>query len=468
VSRCHRYSRDGRSILTDLRLPALNRVRKNSCFVSGHDFSRAVNRLRIRWALAPEVLLSCPVHAFSAACKAIFPLQAPFPAVSVLSNRKLRVSIDSRSQRHDSEALINKLVLSNLAHRPVRTILSVLAIAVEVTMILTLVGVSYGTLDGTARRARGVGADIMIRPKGSAAIGLSTAPIPDLLLGVVAQQPHVALATGTAIQPLSGFDSITGLDLDTFSRMSGGFHYLQGGPFQTDQDMLVDEYYAREKGLHVGDKVQLVSRTWNIAGIFESGKLARICVRLPVLQELMVSPHKLSQIFVKADSQEHVQQVLEELRAKLPGYPIYTVEEFTSLLSINSVGLLRSFIGVVIGVAVTVGFIVVFMAMYTAVLERTREIGILKAVGASSGFILNLLLRETILLSLLGALVGILFTYVTQWLMQYAVPASLTQETVYAWWPIAGAIAVGGALLGVIVPAVRAVKQDATEALSYE
>lgn len=60
--------------------------------------------------------------------------------------------------------LINKLVLSNLSHRPVRSVLSVLAIAVEVTMILTLVGVSYGTLDGTARRARGVGADIMIRP----------------------------------------------------------------------------------------------------------------------------------------------------------------------------------------------------------------------------------------------------------------------------------------------------------------
>jgi len=106
--------------------------------------------------------------------------------------------------------------------------------------------------------------------------------------------------------------------------------------------------------------------------------------------------------------------------------------------------------------------------MYTAVLERTREIGILKAVGASSGFILNLLVRETLLLSLIGAVVGILLTYVTQWLMQYTVPASLNQETVYSWWPIAGAIAVGGALLGVIVPAIRAVKQDATEALSYE
>src|SRR5580658_4680482 len=362
----------------------------------------------------------------------------------------------------------NTFVLSNLAHRPVRTILSVLAIAVEVSMILTLVGVSYGTLDATARRARGVGADIMIRPPGSSLLGLSTAPMTDLLVGLVAKQPHVALATGTAIQPLSGFDSITGLDLEAFSKMSGGFHYLQGGPFKTDQDMLLDEYYAKEKRLHVGDKVQLISHEWNVAGIFESGKLARICVRLPVLQELMVTPHRLSQIYVKADSPEHVRQVLEGLRAKLPGYPIYTMEEFTSLLSINSVGMLRSFIGVVIGVAVTVGFIVVFMAMYTAVLERTREIGILKAVGASSGFILNLLVLETLLLSILGLLVGILLTYVTQWFMKHAVPASLTQETVYIWWPIAGGIAILGALLGVIVPVIKAVRQDPTEALTYE
>jgi putative ABC transport system permease protein len=150
--------------------------------------------------------------------------------------------------------LVNKLVLANLAHRPVRTILSVLAIAVEVSMILTLVGVSYGTLDGTARRARGVGADIMIRPPGSSIVGLSAAPMSDKLVDFVAQRPHVALATGTAIQPLSGFDSITGLDLDQFSKMSGGFHYLQGGPFVTDDDVIVDEAasYSR-RTIHVRD-----------------------------------------------------------------------------------------------------------------------------------------------------------------------------------------------------------------------
>src|SRR5580692_3989715 len=120
---------------------------------------------------------------------------------------------------------LNAFVFANVAHRPVRTILSILAIAVEVTMILTLVGVSHGTLDATARRARGVGADIMIRPPGSSILGLSTAPMNDKLVDFVANQPHVALATGIAVQPLSGFDSITGLDLDQFSKMSGGFHY---------------------------------------------------------------------------------------------------------------------------------------------------------------------------------------------------------------------------------------------------
>jgi putative ABC transport system permease protein len=364
--------------------------------------------------------------------------------------------------------LINKLVFSNLAHRPVRTVLSVLAIAVEVSMILTLVGVSYGTLDGTARRARGVGADIMIRPPGSSILGFSTAPMSDKLLAFLAAQPHVSLVTGTAIQPLSGFDSITGLDLDQFSRMSGGFHFLQGGPFTSDQDILVDEYYAKEKRLHIGDKLQLINHEWRVAGVFESGKLARICVRLPVLQELMGNQHRLSQIYVKADNPGHIQEVLGELRVKMPDYQIYTVEEFTSLLSINSVGLLRNFIGVVIGVAVIVGFIVVFMAMYTAVLERTREIGILKAVGASSGFILSLLFRETLLLSIFGSIAGILLTYGTQWVMQHAVPASLTQETVYLWWPIAGGIAILGSLLGVIIPGIKAIRQDATEALTYE
>jgi putative ABC transport system permease protein len=212
----------------------------------------------------------------------------------------------------------------------------------------------------------------------------------------------------------------------------------------------------------------LITHDWRVVGIYEPGKLARICVKLDVLQRFTGNPGRLSQVYLKLDDPKRAQAIVDSLRAKMPGYQIFTMEYFTSLLSVSSLGLLRNFTYVVIGIAMIVGFIVVFMAMYTAVLERTREIGILKAVGSSSSLILGILLRETLVLAIIGTIIGILLTYITQWLMNDVVPSSLTQETVYFWWPIAGTIAIVGSLIGAIVPGVKAVQQDATEALSYE
>ena len=359
-------------------------------------------------------------------------------------------------------------MLANLAHRPVRSLLSILAIAVEVTMILTLVGVSYGTLDGTARRTRGVGADIVIRPPGSSVIGLSTAPMSDKLVSVIGQQPGVRMAIGTVVQPLEGLDTVTGLDIDRFDQMSGGFHFLEGGPFQRDDDILVDEFYARQKKIHAGDSISLIGHTWHVAGVFESGKLTRICVRLAVLQQLTSNPNHLSQIYVKVKNADQMQAVVGELKTLLPGYPIYTIEEFTSLLTVDSLALLRDFIGVVIAIGLIVGFIVVSMAMYTAVLERTREIGILRSLGASSVAIFSLLLKETLLIALVGSVVGIALTYLARWAIEDVGRSGLTQEIVYGWWPIAALVAVTGSVLGTLMPAVKAIRQDVVQALAYE
>jgi putative ABC transport system permease protein len=59
-------------------------------------------------------------------------------------------------------------------------------------------------------------------------------------------------------------------------------------------------------------------------------------------------------------------------------------------------------------------------------------------------------------------------TGASKWLMMHVAPASLTQETVYSWWPIASGVSVVGALLGAILPAWKAVKQDVIQALAYE
>ncbi len=365
--------------------------------------------------------------------------------------------------------MINRLVLENLKQRPIRTSLSILLIAVPVTLILTLVGLSKGTLEDSAQRQKGVGADIVIRPPGTSIISLSGAPMSEGLLKMLSQWPHVTLATGTVLQPLSGFATVTGVDLPTFTEMSGGFRYLEGGPFRGPDDIIVDEFYARQHNLHAGGRVNdVLNRSWRLAGIIEGGKLARIALPIRVLQDLTSNTGKLSQIYLKVDKPENIRPAVEALRKKLEGYQIYPMEELLSLISVNNVPMLRGFISVVVTIGIVIGFAVVFLSMYTSVLQRTREIGILKSLGASRWYVLNIILREAFVMALAGTILGIVMSFGSKWLIGELAAASLTQSIVPLWWPIAGGIAMLGALLGGFYPGLQAARQDAIEALAYE
>jgi putative ABC transport system permease protein len=141
--------------------------------------------------------------------------------------------------------------------------------------------------------------------------------------------------------------------------------------------------------------------------------------------------------------------------------------DFTALFSIDNYEGVKPFIRVIIGLAVTIGFIVVMLSMYTAILERTREIGILKSLGASQLYIVSIVIRETFLLAALGIGVGILLSFGAKGLIERHFPilvVSLHRE----WWLWAGLIAVGGAMLGSLYPATRAARQDPIAALAYE
>ncbi|MBI4905371.1 MAG: ABC transporter permease [Acidobacteria bacterium] len=364
--------------------------------------------------------------------------------------------------------MINKLVIANLKHRWIRTILSSLAVGVQVTMILTIVGLSYGMLDDIGQRSRGVGADILIRPPGSSIIGLSSANIPEKLLDFVRKLPHVAIATGTTVHPIGGPNSVTGIELESFSAMSGGFRYIEGGPFRQPDEVVIDQFWARQNKLKVGDYASFMDRKWRVCGIVEPGKLARMFLPIKLLQDLSANTGKLTMIYVKVDEHENLQTVIDGFKKELPGYQIYSLEEFVSLISVDNVPGVKPFIYVVIGISIFVGFLVVFNSMYTAVLERTREIGILKALGATPQMVLSVLLREAVVLALVGSVAGILLTYVARWAIMHYVPGSLTQTIVPNWWPIATGVSLMGALLGALYPGWKAARQDAIEALSYE
>jgi putative ABC transport system permease protein len=365
--------------------------------------------------------------------------------------------------------MINKLVLENLKHRWVRTILSAIVIGVQVTLLLTVVGLSQGMLEDSAKRARGVGADIWLKPEGASALAMSSAWVSEKFTALVREQPHVQMAMGVVIQPIFGFTSMAGVDFDQFVRMTGGVRYMAGGPPQAPDDIVVDEYYQRQYNVKLGQNVKLLNHDWHVSGIAEAGKLSHLIVLKSRLQELTGNTGRVSQIVVKVDNPANTQRVIDQLNEKLKGnLHAVSISEFSSVFNINNIPQLKAFINVVIGLSISVGFLVVFLSMYTAVLERTREIGILKALGATPLTVLNILIRETVVLAIVGSVIGILLAYAAKGAIMAIAPAYLQVADVPNWWPIAAAIALAGALLGAVYPGVKAARQDAIEALSYD
>jgi len=365
--------------------------------------------------------------------------------------------------------MINKLVIENLKHRWVRTLGSALIVGILVASITTLIGLSRGLLEESAARAKGTGADIVLRRDTGATISFQTGQISDKFLALVRQQPHVTQAVGVLSQSAEVITSMNGVDVPAFERISGGFHYLEGGPPKGPDDLLVDEPYARQKHLHPGATVKLLNYDWHLSGVVEGGMLARFVVRLDTLQEKTGNTGRLSQIYVKLDNPARTDEEVAIFNRIFAGnLKAISIADLASLFSISSIPQLQVFIRVITGMWVAVGFLVVFLSMYTAVVERTREIGILKALGAKPWMIVDMLIREALILALVGWVIGIGMALVARQVIVAVSPASLNVINVPDWWPKAAAIALSGALLGAIYPGLKAARHDAIEALNFE
>jgi len=366
---------------------------------------------------------------------------------------------------------MNKLVVGNILYRPVRSAISVLAVAIEVIMILSIVAIMVGIVQGAATQTSGVGADIIVRPPNSSFIqSIGGAPVPAKVAGVLAKLPHVAVAAPVAVQlNVSGaVQSIYGIDFASYNALRP-FNFLAGGPFQGPNDVIVDDLYARSHHTQVGNSIQISNQNFRVCGIVEHGKGSRVFVPLQTLSALMGSPGNASVFYLRSDNPQNEQAVIDEIH-RYPGlgtYQVQTLAEWMSMMTPEHLPGFNVALNVIIAIAVVVGFLVIFQSMYTAVMERTREIGILKSLGASKLYVMNLVLREATLVSIAGIVLGMLVTQGLKLLMDVRFPTVAFLLTSH--WRIYGTIiALIGSVLGALYPAWKAASKDPIDALAYE
>ena len=228
---------------------------------------------------------------------------------------------------------------------------------------------------------------------------------------------------------------------------------------------MADDLAAEARNLQVGQPLTLMNREFNLRGIVVHGKGARFFVPLKTAQEIAGAENRVSMIYVRSTGD--TEALRSELVKRFPTYRIRSTEEYMSLMTSSSLPELTPFINSFVGLGIVISFLVVLLTMYTLVLERRREIGVLKAIGSSRLEICGLIVGEALLLVVLGVLLGLASTYGITAILHRTSPT--LQIDIEAIWILrAIAVAVVGAIAGATYPALRAARSDPVDALACE
>jgi ABC-type lipoprotein release transport system permease subunit len=419
------------------------------------------------------------------------------------------------------------LPLANLLHHKLRSVLSALGIGIGICMLVTLSGLSRGSLFEIAERAESVNADLIVSPRGW---GENTADkagsaLPDKYAKLILDRHGdiVAWAAPVFVWPmrLAGQEHrAAGVDPNNLTMLTGGRKLSEGRCFdpngqfaawiermllapspapaagdagagpdggndladeqvlnltQADLadpnhdglELVIDSRLAKAGRYRVGQTVNAAGHDWKIVGIVPAGAMTRVFLPLRTAQFLFGSGDvtKSTMILVKLKPGVDLGPAARAIQ-KTVGHDVTPLARYRAML-VEKFGIIFTYVDIVNAVALVIAFLFIMITLYTMVLQRTREIAILKSFGASDAFILRQVLVESLMLTGFGTLVGIAMSFIAAWLIQ-AIRPLLTVTITWQWIAIALAAAAAGAVASGLYPAWRAIRVDVIEALTME
>ena len=358
------------------------------------------------------------------------------------------------------------LPLANILARRLRTAISVLAVGVGVALFLVLVGLT-SMLHEIADRTVNVDAHLMVWPASDQVVlsgGLPAEKVQKDLESI----PGVDRAIPVLRWPfeMAGrVQNVYGIRPEDWSCFAGPDRIVEGRPLRQGAEMIIDTRLRKAGGYRLGQEIERWGKRFTIVGIAREGVAGRVFMPIETVSACLEQNQlRASFFYVRAGGPGAVGAVRDAVAAR--GLKPVTFDEFYEMLASSFVDM-DLVIGSVVFVAGFVCFLVILLTVYTMVIERTREIGILRGIGASRAQVFGLVLAEAGLICLGGIAVGFLITWAGRAAILHLQPL-WTVDIPAVRFVYAVLLAAGGTFLGALLPAMRAARQDPVESLRYE
>jgi ABC-type antimicrobial peptide transport system permease subunit len=412
---------------------------------------------------------------------------------------------------------MTQLAWANIKHRKLRSALASLAVAIGVAMLITMLALSHGTLEEVAQRVKGIDADLILLPSQSSLIFTEGAPLSDKYVekiqAVSVQGKRVVknvIPVYLSIMPkMAGQQQrVFCVEPDNFPFFTVGTPLIKGKIFDADHqfknylaqlrknkgndfhpdqveekqldqacELVIDSRLARAGRYKVGDTVSFLGKNFTITGIVEAGAAGRVFAPIDVIRQIELGGIQRSSLFfIKLDSalvntngqdeskipvSECASAITQATRQKVASLSDYDKMLFDSFRSIYL------YINIASTIVLVVSFLFIMVTIYTMVLERRREIGILRSMGARGGYILWQTILEALIISVVGTIAGVLLSLVAKTAIEYFCPL-LTVSMQIHWIGLAFLVGIVGGLFSALYPGYYAIRQDPVTSLGYE